>query len=125
MNNIELYLYLRLDRRRKCKCDVRVNTSQREQYSVTVHLFIGTRRSPDKITFMSMTFTLNHNASYQVLSSLFPLRSVSFLIFVIILSRSSISHSFDIHPYHLRVVSSYRACLYHERKPSSQNRSLL
>jgi hypothetical protein len=32
MNNIELHLYLRLDRRRKSRCDVRVNTSQREQY---------------------------------------------------------------------------------------------
>jgi hypothetical protein len=29
-----------------------VITSQREQYTGTVHLFIGTGRSPDKITFM-------------------------------------------------------------------------
>jgi hypothetical protein len=42
MNNIELHLYLRLDRRQKSKRDARVNTSQREQYDVTVHLFIGT-----------------------------------------------------------------------------------
>jgi hypothetical protein len=42
MNNIELHLYIRLDRRRKSECDVRANTSQREQYKVTVHLFIGT-----------------------------------------------------------------------------------
>jgi hypothetical protein len=27
-----------------------VNTIQHEQYGVTVHLFIGTGRSPDKIT---------------------------------------------------------------------------
>jgi hypothetical protein len=36
---------------------VRVNTSQREQYDVTVHLFIGTGRSLSKITSMSLTFT--------------------------------------------------------------------
>jgi hypothetical protein len=35
-------LYLRLDRRYEPKSDVRVNISQREQYGVTVHLFIGT-----------------------------------------------------------------------------------
>jgi hypothetical protein len=35
-------------------------TSQREQYGVTVHLFIGTGRSLGKITFMSLTFTVNH-----------------------------------------------------------------
>jgi hypothetical protein len=40
--NIELHLYLRLDRRQKSKRDTRVNTSQREQCDVTVHLFIGT-----------------------------------------------------------------------------------
>jgi hypothetical protein len=68
---------------------------QREQYSITVHLFIGTRYNPDKITFMSLIFTLNHNVSYQGLSSLFPLMSDSFLIFVIILSQSSFSHSFS------------------------------
>jgi hypothetical protein len=38
-------------------------TIQREQYGVTVHLFIGTGRSPDKITSMPLTFTLNYNAS--------------------------------------------------------------
>jgi hypothetical protein len=30
--------------------------SQREQYRSTVHLFIGVRHSPYKITFMSITF---------------------------------------------------------------------
>jgi hypothetical protein len=32
-------------------------TSQREQYGVTVYLFIGTGRSLGKITFVSLTFT--------------------------------------------------------------------
>jgi hypothetical protein len=48
----------------------------REQYGVTVHLFIGAGRSPGKITFMSLAFTVNHKASCQGLSSLFSFRSV-------------------------------------------------
>jgi hypothetical protein len=59
MDNIKLHLYLWLDRRWESKCDVRVNTSQREQYEGTVHLFIGTGRSPDEITFVSLV--TNHN----------------------------------------------------------------
>jgi hypothetical protein len=120
-----LHKYLRISGRLGCENDARAITIQREQYGVTVHLFIGTERSPDKITFMFLIFTLNHNVSYQGLNSLFPLRSVSSFIFVIILSRSSFSHSFGVHPYHLRVVSLYRTYLYHERKPSSQSRSHL
>jgi hypothetical protein len=38
---------------------VRAITSQREQYGVTVHLFIGTRHSLGKITFMSLTLTIS------------------------------------------------------------------
>jgi hypothetical protein len=37
---------------------VRMITSQREQYGVTVHLFIGTRRSLGKITSKSLTFII-------------------------------------------------------------------
>jgi hypothetical protein len=80
MNNIYLHLYLRLDRRQKSKCDVRVNTSQREQYGVTVHLFIGTGRSLCGITFMPLTFTIDSGIIYQGLDSLFPFKSVSFSI---------------------------------------------
>jgi hypothetical protein len=64
MNNIELHLYLWLDRRRKSKCDVRVNTSQREQYMITVHLFIGVGHSPVKITFMSLTTYYKCDTNY-------------------------------------------------------------
>jgi hypothetical protein len=64
MNNIELHLYLELDRRRKSKCDVRVNTSQREQYGVTVHLFIGTGHSLCRITFMPLTITIDLGIIY-------------------------------------------------------------
>jgi hypothetical protein len=76
MNNIELHLYLRLDRRRKFKCDVRVNTSQREQYGVTVHLFIGTGRSSVEITFMPSTNKYKHDTNYHGLIGLFLFRSV-------------------------------------------------
>jgi hypothetical protein len=76
MNNIELHLYLRLDRRQKSKRDARVNTSQHELYGVTVHLFIGTRRSPVKITFMPLTNNYKHDTNYHGLNGLFLFRSV-------------------------------------------------
>jgi hypothetical protein len=72
-----IQLYLRLARRYECNDDAREVTIQREQYDVTVQLFIGMGRSPDKITFVPLTFTLSYNTSYQTLSSRFPLRSVS------------------------------------------------
>jgi hypothetical protein len=78
-NNIELYLYLRLDRRQKSKRDTRANTRQREQYGGIVHLFIGTGRSPIKITFMSLIIMItsyNHDTSYHGLISLFLFKSV-------------------------------------------------
>jgi hypothetical protein len=90
---------------------VRMITTRCEQYGVTVHLFIGTGRSSDKITFMSLTLTVNHRVSYEGLSSLFPFKSVSSSTFIIILSQSSFSHSFDVHSSCLRVVSPYHAYL--------------
>jgi hypothetical protein len=44
--------------------DMRVITIQREQYRTTVHLFIDTGRSPGKITFLSLTFTYNHDINH-------------------------------------------------------------
>jgi hypothetical protein len=59
------------------------STIQREQYGVTVHLFIGTGRSPGKTTFMSLMFTHDRNTNYKGLSSLFLLRLLlTFLCFV-------------------------------------------
>jgi hypothetical protein len=89
MNNIELHLYLRLDRRQKSKRDTQVNTSQREQYGGTVHLFIGTGHSLWKITFMPFMFTIDLTI-YRGLDSLFLFRSVPFLL----LSRSFLARSF-------------------------------
>jgi hypothetical protein len=60
-----LHLYLRLDRGWKSESDARVITIQREQYGITVHLFIGIGRSLDKITFMSLTFTVHHKAAVE------------------------------------------------------------
>jgi hypothetical protein len=91
---------------------------QREQYGVTVYLFIGAGCNPDKITFMSLTFAANHKASYQGLSSLFPFRSVSSSTFIIILDRSSFSHSFAARSSYLRVVSPYHIYLRLKAKAS-------
>jgi hypothetical protein len=52
--------------------------SQREQYGGSVHLFIGTGRSPYKITFMPFTFDNNSIIIYRGLNSLFIFKSVSF-----------------------------------------------
>jgi hypothetical protein len=44
--------------------DARAITNQREQYTATIHLFIGMRRSPGKSTFMSLIFTYDRNISH-------------------------------------------------------------
>ena len=87
-NNTELHLYLRLDRRQKYKCDARANTSQREQYGGTIHLFIGTGRSLGKNTFMTLTYSHNHDIKHQGFANLFLFCSASCLTFIVALSRS-------------------------------------
>jgi hypothetical protein len=54
--------------------------SQHEQYWSTVHLFIGTRRSPCKITPMPFTFANNSTVIHRGLDILFPFKSVSFSV---------------------------------------------
>jgi hypothetical protein len=84
--------------------DARAITIQR---GGTVHLFIGTGRSPNKDTFMTLTCTHNRNINLQGLTSLFLFGSASCLTFVATLSRS----------YHPSVVASafiiiaFRQCL--------------
>jgi hypothetical protein len=51
--------------------------SQREQYRNTVHLFIGTGRSPYKITLMPFTFINNSIIILRGLIWLFIFKSVS------------------------------------------------
>jgi hypothetical protein len=97
--------------------DARAITMQREQYSATVHLFIGMGYNPGEITFISLAFTANHKASYQGPSSLFPFRSVSSSTFIIMLSRSTFRHSFSARSSFLQVVSSCHAYLRFKPKP--------
>jgi hypothetical protein len=52
--------------------------SQREQYESTVHLFIGTGRSPCKITPMPFSFANNSIVIHRGLNRLFIFKSVSF-----------------------------------------------
>jgi hypothetical protein len=78
VNNIELHLSLRFDRRQKSKRDARANTSQREQYGGTIHLFIGTGLSLCKITFMPLTNNYKHDTNYHGLIGLFLFKSVPF-----------------------------------------------
>jgi hypothetical protein len=52
--------------------------SQHEQCRSTVYLFIGTGRSPCKITPMPFTFANDSIVTHQGLNSLFPLKSVPF-----------------------------------------------
>jgi hypothetical protein len=52
--------------------------SQREQYGSTVHLFIGTGRSPCKITPMPFTFANDSIVTHRGLNNLFLFKSVSF-----------------------------------------------
>jgi hypothetical protein len=54
--------------------------SQREQYGITVHLFIGTGCSPCKITLMPFTFANNSIVIHRGLNNPFPFKSVSFSV---------------------------------------------
>jgi hypothetical protein len=53
-----------------------VNISQREQYGVTVHLFIGTGRSQVEITFMPLINNYKYDTNYNGVISLFLFKSV-------------------------------------------------
>jgi hypothetical protein len=65
--------------------------SQHEQYGSTVHLFIGTGRSPCKITSRPFAFDNNSIVIYRGLDSLFLFKSVSFFLPT---CRRSLAHSF-------------------------------
>jgi hypothetical protein len=68
--------------------------SQREHYRSNVHLFIGTRRSPCKITPMPFTFANDSIVTHRVLNSLFLLSRFLFLL----TCRSSPARSFGPAP---------------------------
>jgi hypothetical protein len=69
--------------------------SQREQYRITVHLFIGTGHSPCKITSRPFAFDNNSIVIYQGLDSLFLFKSVSSFLPT---CRSFLAHSFGSVP---------------------------
>jgi hypothetical protein len=75
-------------------------------------------RSPDKVTFMSLTFTANNKASCQGLSILFSFRSVPSSTFVVMLSRSFFGHSFGTRSSCSRVISPYHACFHPKAEAS-------
>jgi hypothetical protein len=62
---------------KKHERDAKTNAKSSEPYGVTVHLFIGTRRSSCKITLMPFTFTNNSIVFHRGLNSLFISKSVS------------------------------------------------
>jgi hypothetical protein len=70
---------------------------QREQYGGTVHLFIGTGHSLDKITSMSLTTNYIYSTDHQGLHSLFPFKSVSSFVFSTPSCRSSFNRSFGLY----------------------------
>jgi hypothetical protein len=102
---------------------VRVITSQREQYRGTVHLFIGTGHSPDKITFMPLITNHNHDTNYQGLCSLFLFKSVMPFVWSVSSCRSSFNCSVGIHLHVTPTcISSCRGCfcledLWRRRRP--------
>jgi hypothetical protein len=108
---LTLHWYLRLAWR--CGCE-RVNTIQREQYGVTVYLFIGTGHSPSKSTFVSLTFIYYHNTKHYGLSSLCPFSVIIILGLHHHIKSKLFGYGFVIHSHHLRATPSP----YYERGPS-------
>jgi hypothetical protein len=70
--------------------------SQREQYGSTVHLFIGTGRSPCKFTFMPFTLGSNSIVIHRGPNSLFIFKSVSFSATTPKLSRSHLRRCINL-----------------------------
>jgi hypothetical protein len=77
-NDIKLQMYLQLERSKGTSVTQKQMPSQREQYGNTVHLFIGTGRSPCKITPMPCTFANDSIVIHRGLNGLFPFKSVPF-----------------------------------------------
>jgi hypothetical protein len=87
--------------------------SQREQYGSTVHLFIGTGRSPCKLTPRPFAFDNNSIVIHRGLDSLFLFKSVSFFLS---LCRSSLAHSFGSVPSFVPLVILHTVILTHVRR---------
>jgi hypothetical protein len=118
-----LHLYLRLYRRWKSESDARAITMQCEQYRGTIHLFIGTGRSPDKITSVSLITSYDHNTDYQGLCSLFLFKSVSSFVFSITPNRSSSNCSFGLY-LHITYLCIVLSKVFLLRGPSAEKKTL-
>jgi hypothetical protein len=77
-NNVKLQMYLQLEGDESTSVTQKRMPNHRDQYGGTVHLFIDTRHSLCKITFMPFTFDNNSIVIYRGLNSLFIFKSVSF-----------------------------------------------
>jgi hypothetical protein len=71
--------------------------SQRVQYGSTVHLFIGTGRSPCKIASMPFTFANDFIVNHRGLNSLFLFKSVFFSAIVPKLSCAQLRVCANLH----------------------------
>jgi hypothetical protein len=87
--------------------------SQHEQYGSTVHLFIGTGRSPCKITSRPFTFVNNSIVIHRGLDGPFPFKSVSFFLST---CRSSLAYSFGSVPSFVSLVLLRIVILTHVRR---------
>jgi hypothetical protein len=87
--------------------------SQREQYESTVHLFIGTGRSPCKITSRPFAFANNSIVIHRGLDTLFLFKSVSFFLSS---CRSFLAHSFGSVPSFVSLVLLHTAILTQVRR---------
>jgi hypothetical protein len=104
-----------LKEEREYKRDAREKkmSSQREQYGSTVHLFIGTGRSPCKITSRPFKFVNNSIVIHRGLDGPFPFKSVSFFLST---CRSSLAHSFGSVPSAVSLVLLRIVILTHVRR---------
>jgi hypothetical protein len=84
-----------------------------EQYGSTVHLFIGTGRSPCKITSRPFAFDNNSIVTHRGLDSLFLFKSVSFFLPS---CRSSLAHSFGSVPSFVPLVFLHTVILTQVRR---------
>ena len=83
-------------------------SNPREQYESTVHLFIGTGRSPCKITSRPFAFDNNSTVIHRGLDSLFLFKSVSFFLSS---CRSFLAHSFGSVPSFVSLVHLHTVIL--------------
>jgi hypothetical protein len=106
-------VYLRLEESKNASVTQKQMPSQREQYGSTVHLFIGTGRSPCKITFRPFAFDNNSIVIHRGLDSLFLFKSVSFFLSS---CRSSLAYSFGSVPSFVPLVFLHTVILTQVRK---------